>query len=269
MRRVALLGCGAIGGQIARAMDSGAVGGRLTHVYDADPAASARLAASLSAPPAIAENAHMLSSNPVDIVVEAASQDAVRDCALSVIQNRRDLVIMSAGALADGAVLEVLSDACAEFGRSIHLPSGAIAGLDALRAARGELESVELTTTKHPGSLRGAPGAKSLPASGAAEIFSGTALDAVAMFPQNANVAATLSLATLGPRRTRVRVVADWGARSNSHRIEARGAFGSMKISVSNVPDPSNPKTSRLAALSAIELLSRLCAGGGAVRPGA
>jgi len=211
----------------------------------------------------------MLSSRPVDIVVEAASQDAVRDCALSVIQNRRDLVVMSAGALMDAAVVEVRAAAGAGFGRASDLPSGASAGLDALRAVRGELESVTLTTTKHPDSLRGAPGAAGLPQSGAAEVFSGAALDAVAAFPQNVNVAAILSLATLGPRRTRVRVVADWGARSNSHTIDARGSFGSMKISVSNVPDPSNPRTSRLAALSAIELLSRLCSGGGAVGPGA
>ncbi|MCY4252135.1 MAG: DUF108 domain-containing protein, partial [Thaumarchaeota archaeon] len=264
MRRVALLGCGAIGSRIARAIDSGEVPARLTHAYDANPAAAERLASSLSAPPAIAENAHMLSSHPVDIVVEAASQEAVRDCALSVIQNRRDLLVMSAGALMDGAVLEVLSDACAEFGRSIYLPSGAIAGLDALRAARGELESVTLTTTKHPDSLRGAPGAASLPPSGAAEIFSGSALDAVAMFPQNVNVAAILSLATLGPRRTRVRVVADWGARSNSHTIEARGAFGSMEISVSNVPAPSNPRTSPLAAPPPLGPPPRVCPAGGA-----
>ena len=269
MKRVALLGCGAIGTQIARAIDSGAIDARLTHVYDAVPEASALLSSSVSDPPAIAENAHMLSSHPVDIVVEAASQDAVRDCALSVIQNRRDLVVMSAGALLDEPVLEVLADACAEFGRSIYVPSGAMAGIDALRAVRSELDAVTLTTTKHPDSLRGAPGAGRLPESGSAEVFSGSALDAVSMFPQNVNVAALLGLATLGARRTRVRIVADCGASSNTHRIEAHGAFGSMDITVSNVPDPSNPRTSRLAALSAMDLLARVCGTRGSVRLGA
>ena len=269
MKRVALLGCGAIGSQIARAIDSGAIDARLTHVYDEVPEASARLASALSSPPIIAENAHMLSSYPVDMVVEAASQDAVRDYALSVLQNRRDLVVMSAGALLDEAVLEVLSEACAEFDRFIYLPSGAIAGLDALRAVRNELDAVTLTTTKHPDSLRGAPGASGLPTSGSAEIFSGSALDAVLGFPQNINVAALLSLATLGAHKTRVRIVADCAASSNTHKIEAHGAFGSMDITVSNVPDASNPKTSRLAALSALDLLARVCATRGSVRLGA
>lgn len=269
MKRIGLLGCGAIGTTIARAIDASEIDAVLTHVYDSSPEASARLVSSLDNRPAIAENAHMLSSYPVDIIVEAASQDAVRDCALSVIQNRRDLVVMSVGALLDESVFEVLSDACAEFRRSIYVPSGAIAGLDALRCVAAEIESVTLTTTKHPDSLRGARGATNLPQHGSATIFEGSASEAVAMFPKNINVAALISLATVGAARTVVRVVADTAAVTNTHAIEAHGKFGKINVTISNVPDPSNPRTSRLASLSAIDLLRRLCSSSGTVRLGA
>lgn len=268
MKRIGLLGCGAIGTMIARAIDSAKIDARLVCIYDTSPDASARLASSLDSPPEIAPNAHMLSSNPVDIIVEAASQDAVRDHALSVIQNRRDLVVMSVGALLDESVYEVLSEACSEFGRSIYVPSGAIAGLDALRSVAGEIESITLTTTKHPDSLRGAPGATDLLQDGSAVIFEGSARDAIAKFPRNVNVAALVSLVAARSTDLTVRIVADSSADRNSHDIEARGAFGTIRTRVDNVPDPTNVKTSRLAGLSAIELLRSLCSEGGAIRLG-
>lgn len=267
MKRIGLLGCGAIGTQIAGAIDSGHVPARLTHVYDSSEAASARLAASLKSAPEIVENPHLLSSNPVDIVVEAASQDAVRDVALSVIQNRRDLMVMSSGALLDESILDVLAEACLDYNKTIYLPTGAIAGLDAIRAVRGEIDSVSITTTKHPRSLRGArffedSGADPGSITGPTTIFEGSAAEAVPLFPANINVAALLSLAGVGGQKTRVRIVADPGASANTHRIEASGGFGRMDITVENVPDPANPKTSRLAVLSAIETLRAYCSGG-------
>ena len=272
-KRVALLGCGAMGSQIAAAIDSGRVRASLVRVYDMDAARAESLASSLSSRPEVVQNAHLLSSGPgVDIVVEAASQEAVRASALSVLQNRKDLLIMSVGALLDEAVFDVLADACRQYGRTVVLPSGAVAGIDCLKAVRGELESVSLTTTKHPDSLRGAPfferpGAPD-PSSiaEATTIFDGTAAEAVALFPANVNVAAALALAGLGAASTRVRVVADPAAERNRHEIAASGAFGDLAVTVRNVPDPSNPKTSRLAVLSAIEALRAACEPGGVRR---
>jgi len=106
--------------------------------------------------PNIVENSHLLSSGPVDLVVETASQDAVKDVALSILQNKKDLLIMSVGALLDESVFEVLTDACKEFKKTIYLPSGAIAGLDAIKSVKSELDLLTLTTTKHPRSLKGA-----------------------------------------------------------------------------------------------------------------
>ena len=156
MKKIGLLGCGAIGTQIALAIDSGKIPASLTHVYDESKEAAESLVSKLRNKPEIVANHHLLSSNPVDIVVEAASQDAVRDAALSVLQNRRDLLVMSVGAFLDESIFDVLSDACKEFKKTIYLPSGAIGGIDAIKSVRDELESLTITTTKHPRSLKGA-----------------------------------------------------------------------------------------------------------------
>ena len=118
MKRIALLGCGAIGTQIALAIDSGKIPAQLTHVYDTDKSKSQSLLSKLKSLPEIVENFHLLSSQPIDLVVEAASQDAVKDVSLSVLQNRKDLMIMSVGALLDESIFEIISDACSDFGKN-------------------------------------------------------------------------------------------------------------------------------------------------------
>ena len=198
MKRVALLGCGSMGTQIALAIDAEDFPATLTHVYDTSRDAASALVQRLRHRPEIVENSHLLSSQAIDIVVEAASQDAVRDVALSVLQNRKDLMIMSVGALLDESVCDILHDACRDFKRTIYLPSGAVAGLDGIKSVAGELESLSITTTKHPRSLKGAEffeGSDINPdeISSPAVVYEGTAKDAVRLFPANINVAALLS----------------------------------------------------------------------------
>lgn len=264
MKRIGLLGCGAIGTQIAIAIDSGAITAKLTHIYDTNKANSEKLVTKLKEKPIIVENAHLLSSNPIDIVVEAASQDAVSDNALSILQNRKDLMIMSAGALLDESVYDIITDACKEFKKTVYLPSGAIAGLDAIKAVRDELESVTITTTKHPNSLKGAKFFENSDIDPdkieeATLLFEGTASEAVRLFPKNINVSALLSLAGIGSHETIVKIVADPDKNKNIHHIESRGSFGKIITTLENVPDVNNPKTSRLATLSAIETLRSIC----------
>ncbi|BDQ30477.1 L-aspartate dehydrogenase [Nitrosopumilus zosterae] len=264
MKRIGLLGCGAIGTQIALAIDTGKIPGVLTHIYDNSKYAATELASKLNNKPLIVENSHLLSSNPIDIIVEAASQDAVKDVALSVLQNKRDLMIMSVGALLDESIYDVLSDACNHFKKTIYLPSGAIAGLDGLKSVKDELESVSITTTKHPRSLKGAKFFETSDINldaidSSTIIFEGTAKEAVSMFPANINVAALLSLCGIGSEKTIVKIIADPNTDKNTHHIEAKGKFGKMTFTIENFPDPNNPKTSRLAILSAIETLRKYC----------
>lgn len=267
MKKIGLLGCGAIGTQIALAIDSGVIPGVLTHVYDQSKESSKRLVEKLGNKPIIVENAHLLSSYPVDIIVEAASQDAVRNVAHSVLQNKRDLMIMSVGALLDESVYEILLDACKHFQKTIFLPSGAIAGLDGIKSVKNHLDSVMLTTTKHPRALKGAKFFEFSDIDldeikSPTVIFEGRAKDAVMLFPANINVAALLSLAGLGSEKTMVKIVADPNTTKNTHNIIAQGSFGKMTFSVENVPDENNPKTSKLAILSAIETLRKYCTSG-------
>jgi len=264
LTRIGLLGCGAIGTQIALAIDSGKIPATLTHVYDGSKEASEILVEKLKNKPEIVENPHLLSSHPVNIVVEAASQDAVRDVGLSVLQNKRDFMIMSVGALLDESIYEILSDACRDFKKTIFLPSGAIAGLDGIKSVKDELESVSITTTKHPRSLKGATFFESSEIdldsiNSSTIIFEGSAKEAVSLFPSNINVAALLSLSGIGSEKTGVKIVADPNTDKNTHHIEAFGKFGKMTFTIENFPDPENPKTSMLAILSAIETLKKYC----------
>ena len=264
MKKIAILGCGAIGTQIAQAIDSGKIPAQLTQIYDQSKEAAQKLVSKLNNKPIIVENSHLLSSGQVDLVVETASQQAVKDVALSVLQNKRDLMIMSVGALLDESIFEVLADACKEFNKQVILPSGAIAGLDAIKSIKDELDSITLTTTKNPNSLKGA---KFFETSDidldkiekSTTIFEGTANDAVKLFPANINVAALLSLVGIGSKNTKVKIVADPTTTKNTHQINAQGKFGKMNFIIQNEPDQNNPKTSRLAILSAIQTLRNYC----------
>jgi aspartate dehydrogenase len=264
LKKIALLGCGAIGTQIAIAIDSGKIPAQLTQIYDQSIESAEKLASNLKSKPIIVQNSHLLSSGPVDLVVEAASQQAVKDVALSVIQNKKDLMLMSVGALLDNSILDVLTDACNEFSKKIYLPTGAIAGLDALKSVKDELESISLTTTKPPSSFKGA---KFFETSNielekiekTTIIFDGTAEEAVKLFPTNINVAALLSLVGIGSKNTKVKIIADPNTTKNTHQIEAQGKFGKMNFLIQNEPSPNNPKTSRLAILSAIQTLRNYC----------
>jgi aspartate dehydrogenase len=264
LKRVGLLGCGAIGTEIALAIDSGKIPAILTHVFDFSKDKSQSLIAKLKNKPEITENVGLLAAAPTDIIVEAASQDAVRDNALSILQNRKDLMIMSVGALLDESILDIIIEGCKDFKRSIYLPSGAILGLDGIRSVKDELESITLITTKSPRSLKGAKffETSKLDVENIKEstiIFDGTAQEAVKLFPANINVAALLSLAGLGSINTKVKIIADPNTDKNTHEIVAQGKFGKFSIKVENMPSNSNPKTSRLAILSATECLRAIC----------
>ena len=264
MKRIGLLGCGTIGTEIALAIDSGKIPASLTHVFDFSKDASKKLVNNLKNKPEIAENVGLLAAAPLDLIVEAASQDAIRDNALTILQNKKDLMIMSVGALLDESILDVILEGCQDFKKSVYLPSGAILGLDGIRAVRNELESVTLVTTKNPKALKGAKFFETSDIdldeiTGPTTIYDGFAQEAVRLFPANINVAALLSLAGLGSEKTKVRIVADPTTAKNTHEIIAQGRFGKFSIKVENVPSESNPKTSKLAILSAIECLRAIC----------
>lgn len=261
-----MIGCGSIGTVIAEAIDSGKAGDiELVAVYDLVRERSERLAGSLGKKPIIAKDAdELLGREDVQIVVEAASQEAVRQYSTRVLAGNKDLMMLSAGALLDSDLFQQISKLAGSKGRKVYVPSGAIVGLDNIRsAAMGHIDEVTLTTRKPPLSFEGAPlvEKKKIDLSSLKKpllLYEGPARDAVKLFPQNVNVSASLSLAGIGADKTKVRIVTDPKAKEISHEIHVKGDFGELRTKATNKPFPRNPRTSYIAALSAIATLKKI-----------
>ena len=267
---VGLFGCGTMGREVALAAAAGRAGAsRVIAVFDGDHSRGLELAVLLgkagSSPATPSTLQEFLDTPGLRIVVECASQAAVRTVAIPAVAKGLDLLTISSGALLDQELHDSLVAAAGRSGASIIVPSGAIGGIDVVRAVRGILEEVVLVSTKRPEAFAGAPGFAPYEGrriDGPTVIFEGSAAKAVPLFPANVNVAATLSLAGLGPLRTKVKVVADPSSPGNVHEIMARGSFGEILLRFENRPHPGNPKTSALAVYSAIEALRSYCSPG-------
>ena len=196
-----------------------------------------------------------------DVVVEAASHDAVRELAEPLLEKGIATIVLSCGALCDEALRARLERAAERSGALLYVPSGGICGLDALKAACiAGVDEVTITVTKPPAAWRDIPYVEQLKVDLAAlkqprVLFDGTARAGVPLFPANVNIAAVLSMAGIGFDRTRLKVVADPGLTHNTHFIEIRGRTGNISIKLENVPAPENPKTAWLACYSALAAL--------------
>lgn len=264
MKRVGIIGCGTIGCELAVAIDTNKVNAILMTIFDTYTDAANKLAGRLKHDVIIANTIDEFLSNKMDIVVEAASQEAARKYAKVVLEHDHDIMIMSVGALLDQNLYNELVGVAEKHGRRIYIPTGAIAAIDAIKSVKHLLKEVTLTSRKSPAGLQGAPyftkhkiDLKKLKKP--TVVYEGRASEAVKLFPANVNVAAVLSLAGIGGSKTRVRIVADPKSKMNVHEIRAKGKFGEMHFQVKNLPSPTNPKTSYLAVLSAIECLRSIC----------
>jgi aspartate dehydrogenase len=185
----------------------------------------------------------------VDVVVEVAGHGALAQYGVAALKQGSDLIIASIGALADDALWQSLQQAATH--SKILLPAGAVAGIDALSAARrGGLTSVRYSSRKPPASL-----GNNLPDDRETVLFEGNARDAALQFPKNANVAAAIALAGAGFEKTQVRIIADPAVTKNIHVLEAEGAFGSFEMRIAGKPLPGNPKSSSLTAMSVLRCI--------------
>ena len=262
-KTIGIVGCGAIGSALAeyahKEMTS-YIGNII--LWDVDGEKADSLAKKLRNV-TISRNLDDLVEN-ADIVIEAASPAAVPDVFKAIIEKQKDIIIMSIGGLLGN---EHLLGSCREKGIRVSLPSGAIAGIDALNASKiSGLESVMITTRKPPRSIKGAPylAEKGIDVDLLTEetvIFEGNALEAIKGFPKNVNVSALLSIAGLGAEKTKVRIIVSPEYTKNSHEVEIISKAGKVVTRTENVPSPSNPKTSYLASLAGISLLKKIATG--------
>lgn len=202
--------------------------------------------------------AEMLARRPT-VVVECAGHAAVRQYGAAILATGASLVIVSIGALADEELLCSLESAAAAGGARLILASGAMAAIDALAAARiGGLTRVRYTGRKPPRAWAGSPAEAVLDLDTVAvpaTFYRGTAREAAAAYPKNANVAATIALAGLGFDSTEVELVADPTIDQNVHELVFEGADGRFEIRIAGRPSPANPKTSALTAHSIVRLI--------------
>ncbi|HLE48065.1 MAG TPA: aspartate dehydrogenase [Candidatus Thermoplasmatota archaeon] len=247
--RLGIVGCGAIGTELAKfAADQPEITEILLFDQIADRAT--HLARQTKGAKAAASGEALVKAS--DLVIECASQDAARVYLPLAVGAGKSVMCLSVGAFVDDKFRQKLTETARQKGVKIFLPSGAICGIDGLKAAAlARVRSVTLVTTKPPEAL-------GIKTDRWTIVFDGTARDAVKKFPQNVNVAAALSLAGIGFEATRVQVVADPLATRNNHKVIFEGDFGRVRLEVDNLPSPSNPKTSYMASLSAMATLRRI-----------
>ena len=257
--KVGLAGLGTVGLGVARRLETGIPGLVLAAVAVRDkdkarrnlPEAGARIA--IVAAEALAQSC--------DIVVECLPPDMFRKVASSAIEAGKIFMPLSVGQLLENWDLV---ERAKQTGARILVPTGALLGLDAVRAAaEGRVESVTLETRKPPAGLDGAPyllahGIQVLGITAPLCVFRGNAMDAAAGFPANVNVAAALALAGIGPMRTQVEIWADPGLTRNTHTIRVEAEAARFTMTIEGVPSAENPRTGKLTTLSVLTCLRGL-----------
>src|SRR5436190_6663362 len=258
--RLAIAGLGAIGLAVARRVDAGEVPGlALVAVAARDQDKARRSMAGFRSSPellgleALAEAA--------EVIVECLPSAHFLEVAEPAVTRGRIFMPLSVGALIDHMQLVELA---ARTGARIVVPTGALLGLDAVRAAaEGKIASATIVTRKPPAGLAGAPllvkqGVSVEGLTAPLKVFSGSAREAIAGFPANVNVSVALSLAGIGPDRTRIEIWADPGVTRNTHTVKVISDSSDLTMTIENIPDPDNPRTGRITALSALAALRRL-----------
>ena len=257
-KSVGLAGLGSLGQEIVCGLQAGIPGLKLAAVANLNPSRAQAILSRWSEPPKRVSLAELAKA---DIVIEALPAEFFDDVAIPAIESGKIFMPCSVGALLTRLSL---IEKAKETGSRIVVPTGAIAGLDAVRAiARGPVESVTLESRKPPQGFAVNPylesrGINVHVITEPQLIFEGSAAEATRHFPANANVAAALALAGIGPERTRVQIWADPTVQQNVHSIRVEAGSARLTVCVENVPNETNPRTSKLAALSVLACLSGL-----------
>jgi aspartate dehydrogenase len=260
--RIGVVGCGAIGSSLAKKIVSQFYrSARLSGVYDIASEKAEKLAVRCGSR-ALAASSLMDLIRRSDLLIEATHATSAFPIAAKTLNAFRDIMVMSVGGiLAHYRELKTLAQ---KKGRSVFIPSGALAAVDSVKAAAcGKITKVTLTTSKPVRAFSGVAYVvkKRIRLDRIKKdtvIFQGSALAATRAFPQNINVAATLSLAGIGAKKTTVKMVASPRLSKNIHEVEVDSASGRIISRTENVVHPENPKTSYLAVLSAIATLKQI-----------
>jgi len=260
LKKIGIIGCGAIGTQIAKYIQKHLKGrAKVIGVCDIDIKKAIELSKKIKPKPIITGIDNLIKKS--DLIIEAASTEVSGEIAEKADFLKKDALIMSTGGLLKKQrFVEKINAGYSH----IYIPSGAICGLDGLKSAMtGAVKSVTITTRKPLKGLAGSPYLKEKnidieKIDKETLLYSGTARDAIRYFPQNINVAVTLRICGLGAGRTNVKIFTSPEYTKNTHEIEVEGEFGRFWTKTENVPSEANPKTSKLAIFSAIAKLKEM-----------
>ena len=262
--KIGIIGCGAIGSRIAKSIKKDFKKDcQLTGLYDIDQEKADRLAKSLSLNKAVKKTIPGLIKS-CDCMVEAVTAKNTRTIIRQALEAKRSVLSMSVGKLLNASDLFRLAkkNKC-----HLLLPSGAIAGIDAVKAASlVGIDTITLTTRKPTTGFSNNPyllkkGIDPSKITKETVIFKGNVTDAVEAFPRNINVAATLALASQSRKKIIIRIIVSPKFKTNSHTVELTGKFGRIVTQTDNFVCPDNPKTSYLAVLSGLQTLKQYCTG--------
>ena len=257
--RIGIAGAGAIGSAVVRALDRRDAGADVVAVATRTPARARERWGTLSREPEFADFDEL--AERCDVVVEALPTACFRQAAIPAIERGKVLLALSSGALLEH---EDLIARARQTGARIIVPSGALLGLDAVRAAaEGTIHSATIVTRKPPAGLAGAPylaehGIELRGITAAVKVFDGSARDGAKHFPANVNVAATLSLAGIGADRTRLQIWADPTLERNTHHVEIDADSARFSMTVEGIPSAENPRTGKLTPLSVVATIRAL-----------
>ncbi|MGD9922075.1 MAG: aspartate dehydrogenase [Pseudorhodoplanes sp.] len=252
--RIGLIGFGAVGHEVILCLERRGEIARVVGVLEQPEQVAAASARAAGRFPVVGSIGELMAAQP-DIVIEAAGHGAVLSFGAEILSQGCDLLVASTGALADQKFGRELADA-ARGTAEIWIAGGAVAGIDGLLAARtAGMNNASYTSLKERKAWNGTPAEQLLDDRADSErviFFEGSAREAAILYPQNANVAATIALAGLGLDRTRVKLGADPHVAGPLGIIEADGDFGSFLFEILALASPTNPKTSALTGHSLV-----------------
>lgn len=260
--KIGIVGCGAIGSSLAKEIVTGLGDSAcLVALYDLKSQKAEALSTRLTKNIKLCVTNLAALINKSDLVIEASSAKSSWEIARKSLMSKRKVMVMSVGGMV--GYLGQLRALAVKNNAQVFFPSGAISGVDALKAANiGKVGKVVLTTRKNPKAFAGVEYVeKNFNLAGIKKdkvLFEGSAKEAVKYFPQNVNVAAILGLAAIGMHRTRVRIIASPKVKKNIHEILIESGAANIFTRTENILHPDNPKTSFLAVLSAIAALKQI-----------
>jgi len=259
--RVGIGGLGTVGFPVACWLDGGVPGLELAAVSAADKGRARERVAGFKTDVPVVDLADL--ADTCDVVVETAPPGFFQTIAEPAIRKGRIFIPLSVTSLLDHMDLV---DLARETGARVIVPTGALLGLDAVRAAaRGTIHSVTMATRKPPEGLKKAVFVieQGIDLDGLSEpklLYRGTVAEAAGKFPANVNVAVALGLAGVGPENTAYEIWADPGVKRNTHTIKVDADTVSFEMTIANVPSEDNPATGKLVSLSVMETLESLVA---------